>query len=90
MVSIGFNNNDNNNDNNNINNSFEGFKFTNETAYFKNPVYDKDGYYIGFVIAETYCKFYLNTGQEDNNGYPIGSFIHKAKENLEWFMNYEN
>ena len=87
MVSLDY---DNNYENNNINNSFEGIKFTNETAYFKNPVYDKDGYYIGFVIAESYFKFFLNTGQKDNNGYPLGSFIHKEKENLEWFMNYEN
>ncbi len=74
----------------NLKDSFEGIKFTRETPYFQNPVYNSDGIYIGFVIAETYCKFFLNTGQKDNDGKPIGSIIHKGKENLEWFMTYEN
>jgi hypothetical protein len=83
------NNNNNDNDNNNDNNNFGGIKFAEETDYFNNLVYNSEGVYIGFVIAESYCKFFLNSGQ-DNNGNPIGSFIYKHKENLEWFMTYEN
>jgi hypothetical protein len=86
MVSIDI---DNDNNNNNDNNNFGGIKFAEETDYFQNLVYDKEGIYIGFVIAESYCKFYLNSGQ-DNNGNPNGIIIQKDKENLEWFMNYAN
>ena len=84
-----YNHNHNNNDGNDEHN-FGGNKFGEETEYFNSSVYDINGNYLGCVIAESYSNFFLNTGEKDNNGVPIGSFIHKDKENIEWFMNYEH